>query len=353
MITTLTHEAVLEGVEARIAEVFAVATARAGRHSPEFVELWARMRAAAIGGKRLRPRLVVHAGIELGGAPLGPLIDVAAATELLHTALLLHDDVIDGDLERRGRPNLIADFTDRAQGVGVAPVAALRWGRSAAILAGDLLIAGALRLAADLDVEPGRRARLIALLDESVFRAAAGELADIAYATGAGTPTPAEIHRMMSDKTGHYSAELPLRAGAILSGAPAEVEDALGSIGRSLGIVFQMRDDLLGVFGSKLETGKSDTSDLREGKQTLLVALARGTDAWEAAAHRFGREDLDDDGAAALRAALVDSGARAGFEAVLAAERDAALARIAASPLPAPLAAALAAEIRDAAERRA
>jgi geranylgeranyl diphosphate synthase type II len=349
--TLLQSDALLAEVEGRLEAFFDVATARATRHSPHYRELWRELRSAAAGGKRLRPRLVITAYLHLGGGPLQPAIDLATAIELLHTALLLHDDVIDGDLERRGAPNLVGSFAAAGRRAGLTDPAAERWGESAAILAGDLLLTAAVRLTAGLDLDRQRRDRLVDLLDESIFRAAAGELADVAYASGLGTPSADEIRDMMADKTAHYSLELPLRAGAILAGAEDELGDRLGSIGRSLGLVFQMRDDLLGVFGESAETGKSASNDLREGKQTMLVAYARGTDAWASTADLFGSETLEESDAQRLRDALERSGARARFEDEIRRERDDAIRLVQEAGLPAALADLLSRETLQAAER--
>lgn len=351
MTTATRTDAILSQVEDRLDRFFDDAAQRAVRHSPHYEDLWRELRASAAGGKRLRPRLVLAAYLHLGGATPEPAVELAAAIELLHTALLLHDDVIDGDVERRGAPNLVGAFAAASERAGLPSAAAARWGQSAAILAGDLLLTAAIRLTADLDIAPARRERLVALVDESIFRAAAGELADVAYASGLGTPTPAEIRDMMADKTAHYSLELPLRAASILAGAPEIVGDRLGAIGRSLGLVFQMRDDLLGVFGRSEETGKSASNDLREGKQTMLVAYARESDAWARTAELFGDQGLEETGVELLRETLEDSGARARFEAEIARECDATLALIDAAGLPDALATLLADEARCAAER--
>jgi len=347
-------KAVLAGVEARLDRFFDTESARAARHSAEFQALWREMRAAAAGGKRVRPRLLVITGYHLGGdIPTDQLIELATIIELLHTALIVHDDVIDGDIERRGAPNLIGAFAAAARRDGLGEDAAARWSQNAAILAGDLLLTAAVRLTATLHIDADRRRRLVELLDESIYRAAAGELADISYAAGLGSPTAADIRDMMADKTAHYSVELPLRAAAILVGASTETEAQLAAIGQSLGIVFQMRDDLLGVFGAATETGKSTKNDLREGKHTMLVALAKGSEAWEQAAPWFGHAELDDSGAQRLRDALELSGARTSFEAAMRHERDVALGVIRSAPLPPRLADLLAAEAEFAAERRA
>ncbi len=347
-----TLAAALAETERRLDAFFAEQVARAGRHAGPYPALWQALQAAAHGGKRLRPRLLLGAFLHLGGTRLEPAIDLAVAVELLHTALLVHDDVIDGDAQRRGAPNVVGTFAAAGAAGGLGPERARRWGEHAALLAGDLMLTSALRIAARLDVDEPRRRRLVDLVDESVFRAAAGELADVAYAAGLATPTPAEIRGTMADKTAHYSLELPLRGAAILAGSPDPVADRLGAIGRSLGTVFQMRDDLLGVFGQAAETGKSASNDLREGKQTLLVAAARGTAPWRAVEHLFGQPDLDDEGADLLRAALEACGARHRAERALHRERDTTLALVDLAGLPTGLSLLLAHEAERAAERR-
>jgi geranylgeranyl diphosphate synthase type II len=211
----------------------------------------------------------------------------------------------------------------------------------------------ALRMGVLPDLDRRRADRIAELLDESIFRAAAGELADVAYAAGLTTPSVGDIRDMMADKTAHYSLELPLRAAAVLADAGVEIEERLGAVGRSLGILFHMQDDLLGVFGDPERTGKSASGDLREGKQTLLVAFARDTEPWRTAAAGFGDPALDERGAAALRHALEISGARASFEAEIRRERDHAVKLIHSAGLPGELEQALCRAADQAMERHA
>ncbi len=345
--------AALGQVELRIDEFVSAASARAARHSPHYGELWHAVRIAVRGGKRVRPRLLLTSYAQLCGRDDDAAVQLAVAIELLHTALILHDDVIDGDVERRGAPNLAGTFSAAARAAGIGEKQAGRWGDTAGILAGDLLLTGALRLGVLPGLDRARSDRIAQLLDESIFRAAAGELADVAYASRLSTPSVGDIREMMADKTAHYSLELPLRAAAVLGDAPAELEEHLGAIGRSLGILFQMQDDLLGVFGRPAETGKSATGDLREGKQTLLVAFARDTPAWLATADAFGDAHLDEAGADRLRAALEASGARATFEAEIRREHAHALRLVSEAQLPPGLEAALLDTADQVMERRA
>lgn len=344
--------AAMAEVERRLDLVLDEALRRSAVHGPHYEQLWRAVRTMTQGGKRLRPRLLLATFLHLGGTRLEPAVELAVAVELLHTALLVHDDVIDGDVQRRGVLNVVGAFEQAARAEGLPEHPARRWGEQAALLAGDLLLTSALRITARLELDHARRTALVELVDESVYRAAAGELADVTYAAGLATPEPSDIRRLMADKTAHYSLELPLRAAALLAGAPDWLGDRLGAIGHRLGLVFQMRDDLLGVFGSAAETGKSCSNDLREGKQTLLVAYAHGTAEWSAAAHLFGREDLDEDDADVLRGALEASGARSRLEQEVHDERDAALTLIGGADLPEALARLLTGEADRAAERR-
>lgn len=348
----------LDEVELRLQQFVERGAVRATRHSPHYAELWRTMRTAISGGKRVRPRLLLSCYAELTHsssttADDDSAIQLAVAIELLHTALLAHDDIIDGDDERRGAPNLVGSFRTAGRSAGLGEQQAGRWGETAGLLAGDLLLTAALRMSVLPRLDARRAERIAELLDESIFRAAAGELADVAYASALTTPSAADIRDMMADKTAHYSLELPLRAAAVLADAGLEIEERLGAVGRSLGILFQMQDDLLGVFGDPDETGKSASGDLREGKQTLLAAFARDTPEWRVVAHRFGDPGLDDAGAEALRHALEASGARASFEEEIRRERDRAVHLIRAAGLPLELESALCRAADQAMERHA
>lgn len=345
--------AALGEVETRLHAFVDAGAARATRHSAHYAELWRTMRTAVSGGKRVRPRLLLSCFTQLTTADEEPAIQLAVAIELLHTALLVHDDIIDGDDERRGTLNLVGSFRSAGRAAGLAEQQAGRWGETAGILAGDLLLMAALRASVMPDLDRRRAERIAELLDESIFRAAAGELADVAFASGLTTPSVGDIRDMMADKTAHYSLELPLRGAAVLADAGAELEERLGAIGRSLGILFQMQDDLLGVFGDPEQTGKSTCGDLREGKQTLLVAFARDSRVWKSAAAGFGDPELDEAGAATLRAALESSGARTSFEAEIRREHEHVVRLVTSAGLPDDLERSLCRAADQAMERQA
>ena len=298
-----------------------------------FDGVWEAARKGAMGGKMLRPRLLLAARRAYGPDDDECAVQAAAALELLHSAFLLHDDVIDRDLLRRGEPNLIARRRDAARSVGVDEVDALRYGGSCAILAGDLLISAAHRLLAEIDAPVERRRALLRVFDGAIGAAAAGEHADLLLSL-LRQADEGVILQTMVHKTARYSFTAPLQMGALLGGASPGELGALRFIGDAIGVAFQIRDDVLGVFGDPRETGKSVLSDLREGKITLLIASARADSSWNTVAHLFGDPALDEIGATQLRAVIERSGARDHAEAVLARLVDEARTSMDLAPLP-------------------
>ena len=302
--------------------------ARAIATDPDHARLWDALTSATEGGKRFRPALVMAAHGALGGTAWAAAAMTGAAVELLHTALVIHDDVIDGDDVRRGRPNVSGTMRAYAVAAGATPAAAHPLGHTAGILAGDLALAAAIRAVATCGAEPAVTHRLLDLFDAALHATAAGELADVRMSLGLGPVSLAESLAMEEQKTSAYSFALPLQAGAVLAGADASTVERLGEAGRVLGIAFQLVDDLLGVFGDPARTGKSATSDLRAGKQTPLLAHARSTPEWERIALHVGRELTDAEHAEARRL-LEASGSRRFVEDLAAAHHDAALAVVA------------------------
>lgn len=306
---------------------------RAAATDPGHARLWEALAAAAEGGKRFRPALLVATHDALGGSRHDAALRVGAAVELLHTAFVIHDDVIDGDDQRRGRPNVSGTFRAHALGRGIAPDDATGLGRTAGILAGDLALTAAIRTVATCGA-PGRLThRLLDLFDAALHTTAAGELADVLLSLEPGPPSLAESLTMEEQKTGAYSFALPLQAGALLAGADEGTVERLGEAGRQLGVAFQLVDDLLGVFGDPARTGKSASNDLRTRKQTPLLVHARSTPEWERISAYVGR-DLTERGLDEARRLLTDSGSRRFVEELAAAHLTAARAVVAELGLP-------------------
>lgn len=281
---------------------------RAAATDPEHARLWDALAAATEGGKRFRPALVTAVHAALGGTGAAAA-EVGAAVELLHTAFVIHDDVIDGDDVRRGRPNVSGTFHAHARGAGAAPDDATGYGRAAGILAGDLALAAAIRAVATCGAPADVVHRLLDLFDAALHTTAAGELADVRLSLDVTSASLPESLAMEEQKTSAYSFVLPLQAGALLAEADGVTVARLGEVGLLLGSAFQLVDDLLGVFGDPSRTGKSVTSDLRTRKQTPLLVHARSTPEWDRIRSYVGR-DLTDDELAEARQLLTASGSR-------------------------------------------
>jgi geranylgeranyl diphosphate synthase, type I len=228
------------------------------------------------GGKRLRPAFCYWGWRGAGGADGPEILAAAAALELLHAGALVHDDVLDDSDTRRGRPTIHRRFAARHAAAGWRGAAA-PFGRGVAILLGDLLLAWTDELFGGSGLPEGALSRGRPVLDAMRTELMAGQYLDLLeQAAGPGSVTGAL--RVVTYKTAKYTIERPLHLGAALAGPQAAHPGLAGGYtgyGLPLGVAFQLRDDVLGVFGDPSQTGKPAGDDIREGKRTVLVAIAR------------------------------------------------------------------------------
>ncbi len=257
------------------------------------------------GGKRLRPAFCSWAFVGAGGSPDDPMVvDAGAALELLHTFALVHDDVMDGSHRRRGFAAIHDQFITRHGAEGWRGEAR-RFGEGAAILVGDFAFVYAdqlLRTAPSVARE---------VFDELRVELCVGQYLDL-VGTVSGSSDAIQASRIARYKSGKYTVERPMHVGAALAGRLDELAAPLSAVGLPLGEAFQLRDDILGVFGEASVTGKPVGDDLREGKLTPLVAFAArraGPEGAELLA-MLGHPDLDDAAVRAMQAFLVECGAR-------------------------------------------
>jgi geranylgeranyl diphosphate synthase, type I len=267
-------------------------------------------------GKRLRPALVCWAYEAHGGRDVGDVIGPGVAVELVHTCALVHDDVIDRSATRRGEASLHARFA-ALHGTGWVGTADA-YGSAVAILLGDVLLAAADAHLLAASVTPDALAAAHDVFTRMRIEVMAGQFLDVDAAARA-EPSRTRALSVATLKSGRYSVTRPLQLGALLAGASRGQAEALAAVGDPLGRAFQLRDDLLGVFGDPAVTGKSVASDLAEGKRTLLVAetLARlASDGIERATFLLGLGDpeLSEEEAVVLRDVIERSGARAAVE---------------------------------------
>lgn len=258
------------------------------------------------GGKRMRPYLAMIGYGEYSER----MIPVAAAQEMLHVAMLIHDDIIDRDTVRHGVENVTGRYIDRYKQI-LSDSDARHYAAGSSILAGDLLISEAYHAVHLSDFDDLTKQRVFTRLHQAIFDVIGGELLDV-EAAFAGDPVidPLVIARY---KTASYSFVGPLLAGAYCRDINFETIASLTRFGEDVGVAFQLQDDLLGIFGDSAETGKSVVTDLSEGKATYLIDVYKKTlDAEQRAAFDavFGNPEARDEELFALKQLISDSGAR-------------------------------------------
>lgn len=293
-------------VEARLREFLGAKTAAAAAADLPADVVEAISTFLFAGGKRIRPLFCVLGWYAGGGGELSDqVIRAAAAVELFHAAVLIHDDIIDDSDTRRDQPTVHRAVAQRRRGAGDHPAAA-RFGTHAAILIGDFGLVWSQELLHAAALSAPQIGAVTPVLDAMRTEVHYGQYLDL-LTTGRPTPDLDRALEIIRYKTAAYTVERPLQLGAALAGAGTEVAQALSDYGRPLGEAFQLQDDLLGVYGDPATTGKSNIDDLREGKHTVLLALAlRHADAAQRATleELIGNPLLDEDGAARCREVL-------------------------------------------------
>ncbi len=269
-----------------------------------------------VGGKRLRPAMVLATFRAYEPhESLKSVLPAAAAQELLHLSMLVHDDIIDRDVTRYGIPNVEGSFLSFYEPFIESTEERRHFALSAAILAGDALLADAHQLIRSTDRPAALVRQVEDIMSESVFSVIGGELLD----TESGILVDETIYPLdvAQHKTSSYSFVGPLTTGAILAHAPEQDIQLLAQFGTYLGIAYQLQDDLLGVFGDEQKTGKSTVSDIREGKRTFMIQefeRLADSDAQSEFFAIFHREDASDAELSRARTLLDESGAKQATE---------------------------------------
>ena len=332
-------------IDTRLTEFFQSKRSGVSRISSDLVPLVDYSQALLSGGKRFRARFCYWgyraiAGLNGEGVPTSaqhPAFTLATALEVFHAAALVHDDIMDNSDTRRGEASAHRHFEAMHQAQGFAKDS-LHYGESAALMVGDLLLAWSSELVTQA---------LSEINDPSVIAAVRGEFHQMWNEVTMGqfldiheescwpiVPNDQRFERAMTVvtyKSAKYSMEAPLRLGAALAGGSADQREQLAAFGLPLGVAFQLRDDMLGVFGNPDETGKPSGDDLREGKRTVLIALAAAT--MSSGVRRvfeemLGNPEVTDEQIAVMQSTLTESGAVDEVEKIIAESADRALAAL-------------------------
>ncbi|RLV56075.1 polyprenyl synthetase family protein [Aeromicrobium phragmitis] len=311
MTTPLDDSTFRERVEHELRAVAAAQRIRLGDIAAPLVELVDAASGFVAGGKLLRP-LFCFAGWQVAGGDRDDprIARAAAAFEWLQGSALVHDDLMDGSDTRRGRPSVHRAFEAQHRDEERAGDAAA-FGSQTAILLGDLLLSWADEQIRRVPEAPDwRLTNALRFWDLAKTEVIAGQFLDVLAQTKRELSVE-DAMRVVRFKAATYTIERPLHVGAALAGGDDALLDGLTRLAVPLGEAFQLRDDVLGVFGDSVATGKPTGDDLREGKRTVLVARA---------AERLGPDRIlsllgRDDGVEELAAVIESSGARADVEA--------------------------------------
>lgn len=229
-------------------------------------------KATLSGGKRLRAAFMYYGYLAAGGKERQKILKTAVSIELIHMFLLIHDDIMDKDDRRHG----IDTVNSRYQKLGkrLFPKKDYsHFGCSMAIIIGDMIGAMGNQVIFNSNFDARLVFEALTKLQEIVSMTVIGQSKDF-YMEFSGKASEKEILKMYEYKTAKYSIEGPLHLGAVLGGADGKILEGLTAYAIPIGIAFQIQDDILGIFGSEKKIGKPLGSDIREGKQTILVAKA-------------------------------------------------------------------------------
>jgi geranylgeranyl diphosphate synthase, type I len=221
-------------------------------------------------GKMIRGVLVLLGAGLYGKTQDEAVVDTAAAMELLQSFLLIHDDIMDEDMQRRGAPSVHARYVE--QGVADGYQHAEHLGLSLGICAGDVSAFLAIDILSHLDCEDKSLRTLLSMVTREIISVGVAQMNDVSFGFHPAEVLPRDIREVYRYKTGRYTFSLPLSLGAVLAGADEAATARLNEIGEYMGIVFQIKDDEIGLYESGDDIGKAPGSDVRENKKTLYRA---------------------------------------------------------------------------------
>ena len=279
--------------------------------SPDTLPLLDSLEGLLVGGKRLRPAFAYWGFKAAGGQDSAEVLRACASLEFLQACALIHDDVMDASDTRRGKPAIHKQFEALHNTNGWNGSAKL-FGEGSAILVGDLALSWADEMLLTSGLSNDQLLRAKTIYDIMRTELMSGQYLDLLEQVRGGI-THERAETVIRFKSAKYTIERPLHLGAAIAGASPELNQVLSDYGLALGEAFQLRDDLLGVFGDSSVTGKPAGDDLREGKQTMLIAFANtnaNVEDKKYLSENLGDPDLSSETITKLQDILVSCGAQ-------------------------------------------
>ncbi len=223
------------------------------------------------GGKGVRGGLFMISASLFGYTDKKRVLDIAAALEILQASLLIHDDIMDNDFLRRGNPSLFAQFIPVGEKLNASSPE--QYGKSMAICIGDIGFFIAMDICHKALEGHTRKSELIQLLHKELIIVGLAQMDDVTFAAGTKMPTVEDILRMYLYKTAHYTFSLPLSLGALMGNMSNETIVKIEQLGEYIGLLFQIKDDQIGLYEPESISGKPLGSDIRENKKTIIRLL--------------------------------------------------------------------------------
>jgi len=232
-------------------------------------DLMQRLAEFITGGKMIRGSILIFSYRMFAETVPPWLVQTAAALELLHSSLLIHDDIMDRDALRRGRKTVFVQYSEIAQAEGLTDPS--HFGQCLGICAGDVGFYLAFEMISCSDVPQDIRMNILSLWSQELVFVGLAQMQDMYFSVGRKPVGESEILHMYQYKTARYTFSLPLMSGALAAGQNPSVVEQLSRLGENLGIIFQIKDDEIGLFGAQQDTGKQVGSDIKEKKKTLFA----------------------------------------------------------------------------------
>jgi geranylgeranyl diphosphate synthase, type I len=279
-------------------------------------------------GKGIRGVLTVL-GAELYGNKDNGILTVASAMELIHSSLLIHDDIIDDDEMRRGFPTIFKQYSDDGERLNLKKPKF--YGQSMGICAGDIGLYFAILQISESDIEITTKNHLISLITSEISKTAVAEMMDVLFGFSSEETQAADIQTVYLYKTGRYTFSLPLMLGGIYAGKALSELKTVEEYGEHLGIVFQIVDDWLGLFADEAELGKPIGSDIRENKKTLIRQMLFskvGNEDKKTLENIFGKEHLTIEDIQIVRKAILLNGIKNDIDIIITEKSEKALALV-------------------------